>query len=413
MRRAHEPDEDDSLNEILEQDDSGDLGKVPNVEVASANSNQDDFSGSYDDDDKASDDSSSTTSSGDDSESYDDESQAIDDDDDDDSWTKDNLCFRLASSDASLSELTLDVAVVGKMAKDIKDALSHNSRLEKLCIVGNQQEANQRNFEILLGAIAGNCSVTTFKVHNAALDRNTAKILGNALARNKTLSRLCLSNCTFEGSALAVLFIGMQHNKSIKELAVRGCDLSGPDCDIVATSLSLLRLKTVALVGTSIHYNGLQFFLENVLEAKSITELNLSQNELGLAGIKLLTTCLKSSNQNVEKLILSSCGLDHSCIRILSTGLLKNPSLQRIDLSGNKFGDQGAGSLKGLLETNNSIVELDVGGCKIGKRKLKLIADGLRYNNSFLKSLFPEQLSLAILESVDLISESGNKRNSR
>jgi Leucine-rich repeat (LRR) protein len=87
------------------------------------------------------------------------------------------------------------------------------------------------------------------------------------------------------------------------------------------------------------------------------------------------------------------------------------PSLSVIDLSQNELSDQGALYLKGLLEKNNAITDLRVDGNKITSRKrLAAIADGLRYNNSVLKTFgFSATTSLAIFQTVDALEDLGGQ----
>ena len=77
-----------------------------------------------------------------------------------------------------------------------------------------------------------------------------------------------------------------------------------------------------------------------------------------------------------------------------------------MDLSQNDISDQGAFALKKLLGKNSSIKELRVDGCQISQKRLKAIEDGLRYNNSILKSFgFSATTSLAILHTGVAIEE--------
>ena len=105
---------------------------------------------------------------------------------------------------------------------------------------------------------------------------------------------------------------------------------------------------------------------------------------------------------------LSSCALDPHCVGELAKSLEDNATLTSLNLSGNRFGDDGAKHLRYLLERNQNIKELIVKGCDITKRRQKAIDDGLKYNNSLLKSLFSKETSLSIFDAVEKIEEFGN-----
>ena len=51
---------------------------------------------------------------------------------------------------------------------------------------------------------------------------------------------------------------------------------------------------------------------------------------------------------------------------ILSTALKKNPSLQQLDLSYNKIGDDGAKALSKALRVNNNLLVLSLANNVIG-----------------------------------------------
>jgi Ran GTPase-activating protein (RanGAP) involved in mRNA processing and transport len=326
------------------------------------------------------------------------------------------LMKRLAANDPNLRDLEIDVHTLRRnSAADIAKGLRKSLYLCKLCLrldkIGSPDIKT-----LLLGGIEHNTSITSLDIlHCQEMDRAVATALGTALAHNKTLKRLCLSSCNFTGSGLAVLFIGMQHhNPSIQHLAVSSCKLGGYAADVVSASLPLMKqLKSLRLQNVGMTLDGLRFLFENVHNSSSLTVLDLSQNILDVEAIQLLVACLRSSQeykqrQQVQRLVLSACGLDRTCVEVLSKGLIAqhNSTLEQIDLSHNgSLGDPAALRLKRLLDQNNKIKELHLDGCNISQELLRTIHDGLRYNNSFLKNVFSTEVSLAILDSVSLIED--------
>jgi hypothetical protein len=93
----------------------------------------------------------------------------------------------------------------------------------------------------------------------------------------------------------------------------------------------------------------------------------------------------------------------HNKKRTTTTSSSSSSSIKRIDLSRNGFGDPGALHLKELLAHNHGIQELCLNDTHISNALLATLKDGLRYNNSFLKNMFSTQVSLAILDSVQLM----------
>jgi Ran GTPase-activating protein (RanGAP) involved in mRNA processing and transport len=328
-----------------------------------------------------------------------------------------DIFAHLMSNHRSLKEIDIDETSISKsLATDIAEALPKNTYLTKLRLIssrGLEEKMNHSIFNIIVSGLGRNSYITTIEIMYATISRDTANALGRALARNEALKKICLSNCDFVTTGLSVLFMGMQHNKSIEDVTIRSCDLGNSASDIVAASLPLMKPRCLTLEHTNIGNDGLRFLFDNVLKNDNLRELSLSGNQLDKDSIKLLASCLKSPQQKLDKLDLSSCGLNYACIRAFSNGLRLNPTLAKIDLSENEFGDEGALVLKRLLITNNSILELKIEKCNITDARLeKAIVDGLRYNNSFLKSMFSEQISLSIMESVDMIREVGGSTRS-
>jgi len=279
--------------------------------------------------------------------------------------------------------------------------------------VDGEQRSCHRNFKILCSGLARNSSIADIRIRDADLDRDVAFVLGEAVANNRSLRTVSLRNCKFvDESGLAVLVVGIQHSENLEELEMRSCNLSGRKADTVSASLPLMKLKSLALFDAYLSVEGLGFLCDRIAHSLDLTHLDLSRNVLTRRGIKYLVTCLQSPHQKVRKLVLCCCCLDDWCVTRLAKGLLQNKNLSSIDLSENDFRDQGAVALKGLLAKNSSVKELKVNGCRISEKRLKALSDGLRYNNSFLKSLFSETTSLAILESVDMIENLGSSSSS-
>jgi len=335
-------------------------------------------------------------------------------------------CYRLGLNDGNLVEMDIECSLIGKdIAKEMKDVLPSNNRLQKLCIGCSSDKHHRQIFRIILSGLGGNSSVSELVVRGASqvktqegtndrifnFDREAVSWLSPALAMNQSVQRICLKECRFIDSAIAILFMGMQHSR-IKEISIVSCNLSDFNADIVSASLPLMGLTSLSIVDASLTTNGLRFVCDNIKKTASLTKLNLCRNALGRQGATLLAKSIKSSvHCKLTDLMLSSCSLDDVSTHHLVESLKGLPSLSIIDLSQNELSDQGALYLKGLLEMNNAITDLRVDGNKITSRKrLAAIADGLRYNNSVLKTFgFSATTSLAIFQTVDALEDLGGQ----
>uniref|UniRef100_A0A673G6K6 NACHT, LRR and PYD domains-containing protein 3-like n=1 Tax=Sinocyclocheilus rhinocerous TaxID=307959 RepID=A0A673G6K6_9TELE len=82
-----------------------------------------------------------------------------------------------------------------------------------------------------------------------------------------------------------------------------------------------------------------------------LTELDLSDNNPGDSGVKLLSALLEHPHCKLQKLLLSYCSIGEEGCAALSSALRSNPShLTELDLSDNNPGDSGVKLLSALLE---------------------------------------------------------------
>ncbi|KAM3602633.1 uncharacterized protein V6R79_007821 [Siganus canaliculatus] len=111
--------------------------------------------------------------------------------------------------------------------------------------------------------------------------------------------------------------------------------------------------------------------LSSVLSSSSLTELDLSNNNLKDSGVKLLSAGLKSPHCKVEHLNLSGCLVTEEGCAALASALNSNPShLRELDLSYNHPGDSGVKLLSaGLEDPHWSLNTLRVDHC--GEQWLK------------------------------------------
>ncbi|KAK3593554.1 hypothetical protein CHS0354_018639 [Potamilus streckersoni] len=72
--------------------------------------------------------------------------------------------------------------------------------------------------------------------------------------------------------------------------------------------------------------------------------------------------------------------------KAVAIALVKNITVQRLNLAGNKMGPDGVSYLMEMLEENNTITSINLSDNDIGTRGMKMLADALK-SNRFLKSL--------------------------
>ncbi|KAH1172160.1 hypothetical protein KIL84_007778 [Mauremys mutica] len=108
--------------------------------------------------------------------------------------------------------------------------------------------------------------------------------------------------------------------------------LKDPNCNLKTISLSSCKLSSA--------------FPENLspkmlFTNESLEKLDLSANTLGDSGLKHLCEGLKHPHCNLQTLLLWQCHLTAACCGDLSAALSTNQSLTELELSGNELGDSG------------------------------------------------------------------------
>ncbi|XP_062854272.1 NACHT, LRR and PYD domains-containing protein 12-like [Trichomycterus rosablanca] len=156
--------------------------------------------------------------------------------------------------------------------------------------------------------------------------------------------------------------------------------LESPDCN-----LEILRLCCCGLTEESCAA------LSSVLSLKSsrLRTLDLSNNDLLDAGVKLLSAELKDPNSRLEILRLDLCGLTaESCAALSSVLSLKSSRLRELDLSNNDLQDSGVELL--FPERENPCCNLEIlrlYGCNLAEESCEVLSSVLGSNSSSLREL--------------------------
>lgn len=317
---------------------------------------------------------------------------------------------RLLRSDHTLTRMDIDQALLKVWSsalplEDIMVEVAKQSSLKTLCL--DMENVSMGKYDILLECICHSETLQELILCNARVNRHTANAIASALAQNpNSLKELYFKSCTFAGSGFSIMFLGVQHVSALTHLSIEDCSLQGFASEIIAATVPLIKnLECLRLIKTQLPVEGMRYLFDNLALSQSIVELDLSENEFDCQATSWLVGCLQSSDTKIAKLSISSCSLDPSCMEILSRGLTEDKILTSLNLSGNRFGNEGATSLVKLLKENHEIQSLNVKNCGIGKKVLGKLRNGLRYNNSFLKNMFSSEVSLAILDSVGLMDK--------
>ncbi|XP_051543000.1 NACHT, LRR and PYD domains-containing protein 3-like isoform X5 [Myxocyprinus asiaticus] len=129
--------------------------------------------------------------------------------------------------------------------------------------------------------------------------------------------------------------------------------------------------------------------LSSVLQSSnSLIELDLSNYKLMDSGMKLLSDALKSPHCTLEILSLAGCRFTGQCCESLSSVLQSSNSLRELDLSNNDLQDSGVKLLSDALKSPHCTLEiLRLSACMVTEVSCCSVASAVSSNPSHLREL--------------------------
>ncbi|KAM3602793.1 uncharacterized protein V6R79_010792 [Siganus canaliculatus] len=209
------------------------------------------------------------------------------------------------------------------------------------------------------GLKSPHCKVQKVKFIGCNLSDGGCEALSSVLC-SSSLTELDLSNNVLKHSGVKLLSAGLKspHCK-VQKVKFIGCNLSDGGCEA----------------------------LSSVLCSSSLTELDLSNNGLKDSGVKLLSAGLKSPHCKVQKVKFIGCNLsDGSCEALFS--VLSSSSLTELDLSNNDLKDSGVKLLlDGLKSPHCKVENLNLSRCLVAEAGCAGLASALSSKTPYLKTL--------------------------
>ncbi|XP_041959882.1 NACHT, LRR and PYD domains-containing protein 3-like isoform X5 [Alosa sapidissima] len=214
-----------------------------------------------------------------------------------------------------------------------------------------------------------------------------------------------LFECRLSEKSCGIVGTVLQSPNSLTELDLNHNDLGDSGVQLLSKGLSSpnCKLQTLRLAECKLSENACGVVAAVLQSPNSLTELDLNHNDLGDSGVQLLSKGLSSPNCKLQTLRFADCKLSDKSCEIVASVLQSANSLLQLDLSDNDLGDSGVQLLsKGLSSFNCKIHTLRLSDCLISEKGCGFLASALSSNPSHLKLLdlsynYPGESGLKLL----------------
>ncbi|XP_026019142.1 NLR family CARD domain-containing protein 3-like [Astatotilapia calliptera] len=253
--------------------------------------------------------------------------------------------------------------------------------------IGSSSQTNQETVQYIKNKLSENLSaeksINLFHCLNELNDRSLVEEIQQSL-RSGSLSTDKLSPAQW--SALVFILLSSEKDLDVFDLKKYS-----------ASEEALLRLLPVVKASNKAILSGCFLSkrsceaLSSILSSQScsLTELDLSNNNLQDSGVKLFNAPLQSPHCTLESLRLNCCNLSGKSCEALSL-VLSCPSscLRELDLSDNDLQDSGAKYISAELQSLHCTLKtLSLSGCLITEEGCTSLASALSSNPSHLREL--------------------------
>jgi Ran GTPase-activating protein (RanGAP) involved in mRNA processing and transport len=222
--------------------------------------------------------------------------------------------------------------------------------------------------------------------------------LAEVLRTTTTLQKLAFRQETRIALQNDKVVDALAKNRSVKilEINARSCSYFDKDQDNEAITAALTKAlaavlkenSTIKEIDIDLHGNHIggegAAALAGLKVNSSLQTLNLTWNKIGDDGAVALAAGLKV-NSSLQTLNLTWNKIGDEGAVALAEALKDNKSLQTLALCKNQIGDEGAKALAGALKVNSSVRHLNLRSNKISDSGAAALADALKDNKSLTK----------------------------
>ncbi|XP_076153348.1 NACHT, LRR and PYD domains-containing protein 3-like [Alosa pseudoharengus] len=266
---------------------------------------------------------------------------------------------------------------------------------------------SEKSCGIVAAVLQSPNSLTELDLNHNDLGDSGVQLLSKGLCSpNCKLQTLRLAECKLSEKSCGIVAAVLQSPNSLIELDLSHNDLGDSGVQLLSKGLSSpnCKLQTLRLSKCGVSDEGyVCLALALMINPSCVKELYVNNNHSGGSAQKLLSATLEDPHRKVETLQFADCKLTDKSCEIVASVLQSPNSLLQLDLSDNDLGDSGVQLLsKGLSSFNCKIHTLRLSDCLISEKGCGFLASALSSNPSHLKLLdlsynYPGESGLKLL----------------
>ncbi|XP_031241108.1 NACHT, LRR and PYD domains-containing protein 4 isoform X2 [Mastomys coucha] len=232
--------------------------------------------------------------------------------------------------------------------------LSH-SDVKLLCDVLNQAECNIEKLmiaacnlspddcKVFASVLISNKMLKHLNLSSNNLDKGMPSLCKSLCHPHCVLKHLVLANCSLSEQCWDLLSEVLRRNKTLNHLDISSNDLKDEGLKVLCGALSL---PDSVLISLSMRYclitaTGCQDLAEVLRNNQNLRSLQVSNNKIEDAGVKLLCDAIKHPNCHLQNIGLEACALTGACCEDLASTFTHCNTLWGINLLENALDHSG------------------------------------------------------------------------
>lgn len=234
-------------------------------------------------------------------------------------------------------------------------------------------------------------------LRNCDIGDDGLKILASVLRDNNSIQHIDFSENLLSDNAMSQFLIsaGLKNNASLKYLDLSKNMLGDESMSIFSHILSSKRLPLKHLILNKNHItdNGAKKLFDGLKKNTSVEILELECNQLSEdsfssqnSQISLISEVLKSNTCCLQQILFGHNLIGNLGAKVLADALTTNKSLKILGIEFNNIQFDGISQLFSMLDKNDNLQELRIGGNCLTEKSISAVMDGLK-NGLFVSEI--------------------------